>query len=703
MRTAFLYIITICSLVSTSFAEVTPYDQACEEYWKEHKETTTVPEKWADETAVVLYRYSYNSYEKVSMSSEISHKHIYRQRIKLIDKSAISKYSEFKYDPIVYSSGVYKNIFGVKIIKPSGKEEVINLEEAVDIKDGDKVIKKKIAIPNLNKGDIIDFFFVTIEEVPTSAKFKLFSPVYYSLSDEMPILTQKIEFKVLRKCYINFKSINGAPTIKAIPSVSEDYDSYAIIDKDREKSKDNKWIFKYRQLPTIKFQIAYSKNDNKIDSRFFPGEPGVVKKTVSEQEILTLLNENLHPHEDARINEFFNKKPNDQLEGEELIAKINEFYKVRMGMNNCRKYDYSENLSSDFQAINYISTFLKSKNIAYDIVIAPRKHLSSIQDVIMVNDLLFFLKVNLKNKAYFIYPPSSFSNFGEINPEVEGVEAFVMKPSTIKGTSLKKITLPSISAEENISTVISRTSIDRDDNYKLSLFNVSTYNYVQKLYNQNIYPYSGNELSESTTLGYYSYGTYYTGSSSENMYKYPLVTQPSFTNITWRGIINDARQRYQDNLEDYDYNVTESGVSLLRPNLVIDSYCKLKNYVYKIGDDYLLDAGKLIGSQVKVAEDNLDRKKDIYSVSARSYYNTIYINIPEGYVVKGLDKLNKSIDNVCGTFTSSAELVNNQIVIKSKKVYKNSFEPVENWNELLKMLDMAWETSQVKILLKKAS
>ena len=697
MRSAFIYIyITLFSFLSAFGTEKISYEDACKEYWKDNKDVTEVPQKWEDESAVVLYRYTYNSYEKVSMEREIEHKNVYRERIKLIDKSAVSKYSEFEFDPLVKTAYTYKNIFGVKIIKPSGKVEIISLDQAIDIKENDKVVKKKIAIPNLNVGDIIDYFYVEVEEMSTTAKSKIFTPVYYSLIDEHPILNQKIEFKVLRRCYINIKSLNGAPEITTIPTTNEEYDSYAVIDKDREKEKATNWIFKYRQSPTIKFQIAFARSGQSVNSEFFPGTQGRIKKTVYKKEIVELIDENLDRIEDYRIIKFFEEEPNNNLKGQDFIAKVNEVCKIRMRMHK-RRYSNGRNLSGDFRSINYISTFLKSQKIKHNIIIAPRKHLSSLDDIIMVNDVFFFLKVILDNKTYFIYPPSPFTNQNEINPEVEGVEAYELKLYPTKESTLNKITLPTIDAKENTSTLVSRVYIDKEDEYKVSVSNIATYNYVQKFMKHSIYPYNLSEIKESTNYVISNYISETYGSAYSNY----LLTQPNYYRISWRGIINHSVNRYDDAIEYFDYNVTESGVSLLRPTMVVDTYLKLKNYVYKVGDNYVLDAGRLLGSQVKIDEDNLEREKDIYSDAARTYNNSVYIDIPKGYTVKGLDQLNKEVDNICGTFSCSAKVENNQLIITSKKVYKSSYEPAANWDKLLEMLDLAWETTQAKVLLKK--
>jgi hypothetical protein len=85
----------------------------------------------------------------------------------------------------------------------------------------------------------------------------------------------------------------------------------------------------------------------------------------------------------------------------------------------------------------------------------------------------------------------------------------------------------------------------------------------------------------------------------------------------------------------------------------------------------------------------------------RSFENEITFNIPEGYSVSGLEKLNKKVENETGGFVSTAEIKGNQLVIKTLKYYKNYFEPNANWNKMIQFLDAAYQFTQEKVLLKK--
>ena len=114
-----------------------------------------------------------------------------------------------------------------------------------------------------------------------------------------------------------------------------------------------------------------------------------------------------------------------------------------------------------------------------------------------------------------------------------------------------------------------------------------------------------------------------------------------------------------------------------------------------------MDIGKLIGGQVEIDEKEKDRKNNIYMGYSRSFDNNINITIPDGYTVSGIDKLNTSIINETGGFTSKVTIEGNILKITTHKYYENNYEPKENWSKMVSFLDATYQFTQEKILLKK--
>ena len=128
----------------------------------------------------------------------------------------------------------------------------------------------------------------------------------------------------------------------------------------------------------------------------------------------------------------------------------------------------------------------------------------------------------------------------------------------------------------------------------------------------------------------------------------------------------------------------------------------VKKLISKAGKNYIFEAGKLIGGQIKLEPSEITKREtDIWIPSARVIENNITINIPAGYTVEGLQDLEMNVDNPSGSFVSTASVAENKLLIKTKKVYKNNFDKKETWPNYVAFLEQAYKLSQARIVLKK--
>jgi len=77
------------------------------------------------------------------------------------------------------------------------------------------------------------------------------------------------------------------------------------------------------------------------------------------------------------------------------------------------------------------------------------------------------------------------------------------------------------------------------------------------------------------------------------------------------------------------------------------------------------------------------------------------IAIPEGYQVEGIDKLRSRIDNEYNHFHVNLTEEGQNLIVDIEKTYKTYTVPEEEWPEMTRFLDLAWEFTQQKVLLKK--
>lgn len=153
--------------------------------------------------------------------------------------------------------------------------------------------------------------------------------------------------------------------------------------------------------------------------------------------------------------------------------------------------------------------------------------------------------------------------------------------------------------------------------------------------------------------------------------------------------------------EVMDYKIHNLGVIDSSPEFCYEVNYILEGLVKKAGDNLILDAGKLIGSQWVPTEKDRNRTVDAYYPTAMMFENEIRIQIPDGYQVQGLEVLRYNVNNEYGSFESEASQKDHTIVIKTKKIYKKSFIPKNDWPKLLEMIDQANDFCAQSLVLKK--
>ena len=119
----------------------------------------------------------------------------------------------------------------------------------------------KIAIPNLEVGDIIDYTVRSTFDWDMKTDGVQFTPFIFSLSNTYPTLYQQYRFTMANGMKVKYRNYNGAPVLKfdnkaSVYGDKESYLSYYFMDKNREKSSDERWSYEFRNTPTVKFRVV---------------------------------------------------------------------------------------------------------------------------------------------------------------------------------------------------------------------------------------------------------------------------------------------------------------------------------------------------------------------------------------------------------------------------------------------------------------
>lgn len=683
----------------------------------EFKSSYTIPEKWKNESAVIISKFEFFDYHKFGMN--VTYTSAIRKRIKLLDAAAVKEFSEFSFNDKFYSTKgfsykVGSNSIGIKIVKPGGIEILIDTDK--ESKTMDK--EKKIAISNLEIGDILDYYYYYSIE-PFKSAFELgFEPVETTLGDVYPIMDMKLKFQTENDFFVNFNTYNGAPDLKEIPTSNSGERKYELVAKDLEKNDFPRWFYPLVELPCYKFQVFFARSGT-FEARaeaFLSEKESLIKKTVSKEDVFNYYNDKFMPNGDlGQINNFVKGKTfsSDEEEVREVYYFTRHEYftqyieaSVIKDANIFYPYVLYKNpifLGTQVAFINHFMAYLKKKDIGYDIIVGTNRFNGPIEDLLIQKNLTVLLRVNTPNPIYLEYF-TPFTGADQFNHNLENTAAFALEVSRgRKVIDTKSITLPSSTVKDNVSKIVSNVSLSEDLS-SLKVNRVSSYfgHFKESQQSDKLYFY------DYVNEDYEKYGTEPVLDKVRNKKK-----QEQYRN-EFNAIINKSKEKQKESLkkdvtdefgfEIEDHQLTFNNTGRFGKNVPLvytEDFTIKNNLIKKAGANYIIEIGKMITSQVEIEKKEKDRTNNIYLAFPKSYENEIVFEIPNGYSISGLDKLNKKVENETGEFISTAEVVDNKLTIKTTKQYKNYFEPNSNWNKMIAFLDAAYQFTQEKILLKK--
>jgi hypothetical protein len=672
-----------------------------------------IPEKWANKSAVIiakLHRFEYRKKLVVAVLQENQYHHF---RIKLLDKNAVNKYSEMSYDADVpgYSmaaSGLRVYV-GYKVIKPDGKEIIVDLKNAVKMERsgyGGRVSYYKLAIPNLEPGDIIDYYVCHENEEMMPAAVYFFTPFIYNLPQEYPLIKQKLQFKIQRKCYINLRSLNGAPRLKVVNDKENDEQYYSLEDGDRDGVADVNWLYANRDVPTIKFRASFATGSPIIRANTFLGEQGEVKSSVTPAEIAKVAAMITMGGSSKDLSKFIKKN----------YKKVNDPFLI-----STEAYNFLRNASLDNSQVNLLegqapfeysehyfisafSYFLKSKKIAHDIVVCVRRDISAAEDIILENELDFLIRVKKGSEYLYFSTPHMNKPAGIIPYIFQGTEAYALDGLlAVSSRIAKKITLPSSTPGDNevLTTLTAKTS----DLVTLNMSVTKVHKGLSMMGPQAEFLDVFDAIEDDKGKKYPEVSINNVVFSSRELKKY-AASKEAYLAEKPKKILETAKKSFQG---DYDFEIkevtnfkiTQTGRYRDKPDLTMSFDFSSDQVIKKTGPNYMVDIGKLIEQQVKLDAEDLDREFGVYFDYPRAFRYRIIFEIPEGYQVQGIEKLNQKVENHTGGFVSTAKEENGKLIIETHKHYDKFILPKTDWQSVVAFVNATNNFTEQKILLKK--
>jgi hypothetical protein len=706
-----------------------------------------VPKEYANASKVVLARHTELTSESksgvafyfggIGSKRELNILEIVREVIKLNDKAAVEYYSELAFTKFSRTSGFYSSeklstYVGIKIIKPNGKVSEINADDIVLTKDDPKNKKAKIAVPDLEPGDIIDYYIATDQQFVNEGGAKEYRVLLF---DDAPILNLSFHGELGKKMAILYRSYNDAPDLK----ISKNGEKEIIIDLQKENIpayETSLWVAPARQLPYIRMNISMGYSG--LGAKYYgTRKPGEILKLENENEVIDDVAEDYSkvyyhnywlkagriPYAD--IEKSAEKKAKQMglkykdLSDNDKAALL--YYTFRQGslMNfDINKLQEVINIGSqEYNGAAFpLFAIMKISGMDPQILLSERKHSYRLKEIMSSSDLQSMTYLPSTKKYFSINTifdyPFSIPDFVE---GVQQTKSITFSHPVAVGSMKKIVSMSNVAGGPRIPITASKDNV-RQENLRLSVNDdLTTLNVKRNTRLKGHYKYDVQknlvlyeDLYESERKSFGDKESLLEAlEDGKKSRKYVDEVKNAFAEARKnqkKAFTEEAKDWFEQEVTGLkDQKVTSLGIRHTDPDFVYGSTFNLDGLVKKAGNNIIVEIGKIQGQPLAVKDANRNRTMDVYMPFARGIEYAIVLEIPAGYTAEGVQALNKNVNNETGSFIVEASTNNNLITINVKKHYTHHFEPAANFSKMLAFLDASNEWTDAKLLLKKAN
>ncbi|MBI9053415.1 MAG: hypothetical protein JEY96_06325 [Bacteroidales bacterium] len=710
----FLTIIILSSIPSLLFSQMWDYEQKDIEkiVWNDdsYVDLEILKPEWKEKSAVIL-DYELIHELKETSPTGIGHSKLKHYKVVLLDQVAVDNFSEFYFSK--ERTGIYKmyykNFVGFRIIKPNGKIEIIDTEKEMIVEKDNYEVKQKIAIPNLQIGDVLDYYLFNyaydyqnqIKQWEKSHGDYLFIFDRFLVPDKYPISKIKYEIITDKHWKLSIKPINDCP----FREFKEGEGEYHFISESEnvEALGDLEWDFYYKTRPWLKVYADW-------EPRHISKQEKEGAKTFSRREIdEKVLKDYMKKYYDADVSSLFGsfqkylKKNNlTNLSKERKVEEY--FYFLRHHFVNMHlMYDKYNNAKereiSHFSFCQHFIFALKKMDIKYDYLLTTPRILGDISDILSMGEVVPILKINFKTPS-FIYFDGKFSRYDILPKAIEGVNCIRVKKSPDKRDFiLSDYKIPTSNPEKNAF----KANID----VKFS-DNILTMNGKLSVKGQALPSYQNYFVSvfDFVIEENIKYNTKRWGDPSElkNGKMKDKILQMD----------QDQKDEFKEDFKEYltvrlgvkelelnEVKKIELGMTAKDESFSAEYNCTTEELINKVGNNYIIKIGELTGDHFQVKEDELKREYDVYIPYPKMQSYEITLAIPENFELKGIENLTTSIENEYGSYKSTATIQDGRLVLKTNYKINVNFVELENWPKVAEILNTAFELQKKEVLLKK--
>lgn len=146
----------------------------------------------------------------------------------------------------------------------------------------------------------------------------------------------------------------------------------------------------------------------------------------------------------------------------------------------------------------------------------------------------------------------------------------------------------------------------------------------------------------------------------------------------------------EENIEDIKskYNIEKVDTFIIDPNSYLEDGLEVKTsavfdvkgLIGQADESLIFSIGEIVPNLGELSEEQKNtRNSGVILPYLKSFEYQIEIEIPQGYKKPDISNLNKNIQNIAGSFTSTAKIENNKIIISINQSFKLIKTNAENW------------------------
>lgn len=689
-------------------------------------DNSEVPEKYNNESAVIIAKsveITNAKNSKYNIMVGIVHQFryftTYRVRVLLNDKAALNEFSTLNYRKDINNSrsfnlykykNMYRTYIGAKIFKKGNKVITVNpSEEEVLTENKDKHKEGKIAIPDLQIGDILDYY-VRVEEV-VEADNNVRGPDVYFMGSEYPMLNYHIKYVFDKRSGVDLMNMNGAKAMTE--SINEKKERILeITETNLPKITGTVWASFARQVPY--YMVRYGFQGSGVVATV-----GEIKKGPFEQfksELTTaitnitqltdgsLIKRSMHNYYGSK--EKFKALPTDSI----INYLYNWFRWTQYGYLNMTEVSNERN-GSAMLSLNVpvtLSELFEQFDIEHKLILVRNRFSGRLNEVFSVGDYEVLLKVMTGTKTYWLNFNDMFHNIDELPSEYQGEEAYSI---TRKGSKRRvsfhydpNIYLPVNKSNENVISENINVTFNKVNPLLLDINRISIETGSMKTNDQKgLMTGEQTQTALATMVGHRTSLTLFSSTRRTLGVADELSSAIEKEKLNQKGYFEkEIKDQYDQSPKNLTgFSILKTGLSLNEPAFEFTENFSMEDFVKKAGNNFILDIGKLTGYHEKVKEKEKIRILDVYMPCAREFVFNISVTVPEGYSCKGIEELNKKIENDVASFVSIAKVIGNVVNLSVKRIYKNNFEPASNWSKLVEVMNATSDFTDSKILIEK--